>query len=237
MLFIISCDTENALDCFQRTGDIVRQEVEVSDFSRILVNENVEMVLKQEEQTSVVIESGDNLLNEVSAIVEGDQLILSNTNNCSLVRDFNQTKIYVTAPNITEIRSATQFDISSNGVLNYPRLTLSSEEVNDGNINGTFTIDLNSTDLLIRGNNIGSYFIKGNVVNLKIGFFSGTGRFEGDDLIAENIDVFHRGTNKIIINPQQSVIGEIRSTGDVISLNRPPVVDVQEFFTGRLIFN
>ncbi len=240
MLFIISCDSENAIDCFQRTGDLVRQEVEVPDFSRILVNQNVEMVLKQGEQTSIVIETGDNLLNEVSAIVEGDRLVLSNTNDCNFVRDFNQTKIFVTAPNITEIRSASQFDISSDGILTYPELRLLSEDFNEdngGNINGTFTLEVDCENIIVVGNNIASFFVTGRVINLRVGFFSGTGRFEGDKLIAENVDVFHRGTNKIIVNPRESITGEIRSTGDVISINQPPVVDVQEFFTGRLIFN
>ena len=66
---LISCDTENAPDCFQRTGDIVRKEVTVPNFTRILVNPNVEMVLKQGEESSVVIETGDNLINEVTARV------------------------------------------------------------------------------------------------------------------------------------------------------------------------
>jgi hypothetical protein len=42
--------------------------------------------------------------------------------------------------------------------------------------------------------------------------------------------------SKMVVNPQQSIIGSIRSTGDVISLNQPPIVDVEEWFTGRLIF-
>ncbi len=240
MLFIISCDSENAIDCFQRTGDLVRQEVEVPDFSRILVNQNVEMVLKQGEQTSIVIETGDNLLNEVSAIVEGDRLVLSNTNDCNFVRDFNQTKIFVTAPNITEIRSASQFDISSDGTLTYPQLRLLSEdfvEDNEGSVTGTFTIIIENQSLIIVGNNITSFFLSGSTNNLNVNFASGTGRFEGEDLVATNVRLRHRGTNKIIVNPQESITGEIRSTGDVISINQPPVVDVQEFFTGRLIFN
>ena len=58
----------------------------------------------------------------------------------------------------------------------------------------------------------------------------------GRDLIAQTVDIQHRGTNKIIVNPQQLLKGEIRSTGDVISVNRPPVVDVETFYSGRLIF-
>ncbi len=237
---MVSCDSENALDCFQRTGDIIRQEVEVSDFTRILVNPNVELILKEGEVASVVIETGDNLLDEVSAVVEGDRLVLSNSNDCNFVRDFNQTKVFVTSPNITEIRSETQFDISSDGVLRYPSLVLFAEdffENEGGNITGTFTMEIDNEVLTVVGNNIASFFIKGNVETLNVTFASGTGRFEGGELISQDVNIKHRGTNKIIVNPQQSIKGEIRSTGDVISVNTPPIIEVDEFFTGRLIFN
>ncbi|MBQ4803053.1 DUF2807 domain-containing protein [Aquimarina sp. MMG015] len=239
-LCLVSCDSENALDCFQRTGGIIRQEVEVADFTRILVNPNVELILKEGEVASVVIETGDNLLDEVSAAVEGDRLVLSNSNDCNFVRDFNQTKVFVTSPNITEIRSETQFDISSDGVLGYPSLRLLSEDFNEdngGNITGTFIMELDNESLSVVGNNIASFFVKGKVTELYVGFFSGTGRFDGAELISEHVEILHRGTNKIIVNPQQSIKGEIRSTGDVISVNTPPIIEVDEFFTGRLIFN
>ncbi len=238
MMFVAGCDTEDAPDCFQRTGDIIRLEVEVPDFTRILVNPNVELILKQGDSIQVVIETGDNLLNEVSASVEGDRLILNDDNDCAFFRDFNQTKVFVTAPNITEIRSATQFDISSDGMLNYPTLNLASEDFNEdtGTTTGTFNLNVESENINVTGNNIASFFISGRVTNLFVGFFSGTGRFDGENLIAENVRFFHRGTNKIIVNPQQSLSGEIRSTGDVIAVNRPSIVEVQEFFTGRLIF-
>ncbi len=239
VLFVFGCDTENAPDCFQRTGNIIRKEVQVPDFQRILVLPNIEVVIKEGETSAVSIESGDNLIDEVTARVEEGRLILENTNDCNLVRSFNQTKIFVTAPNLTQIRSATQFDISSDGVLAYPNLMLISEdfnEDNDGNTTGTFHIELANTILSVVGNNIASFFISGVTETLNITFASGTGRFEGANLVAENVNIRHRGTNKIIVNPQQSITAEIRSTGDIIAVNKPPVVEVEEFFTGRLIF-
>ena len=238
LICLMGCDTENAPDCFQRTGDILQREVLVEDFTRILVNPNVEMVLKQGEKTSVVIETGDNLIDEVTARVEGDRLILENTNDCNFVRGFNQTKIFVTAPEITEIRSATQFDISSDGVLSYNELSLFSEDFFEdaGYATGIFNLTISSERITVVGNNIASFLIHGKTENLKITFASGTGRFEGADLISQNVQVFHRGSNKIIINPQSSIKGEIRSTGDVICVNKPDIIEVEEFFTGRLIF-
>ena len=43
----ISCDSENASDCFQETGAIVKEEVNVDEFSAITVFENVALVIKQ----------------------------------------------------------------------------------------------------------------------------------------------------------------------------------------------
>lgn len=234
-----SCDSENALDCFQRTGEVVSKKVEVPDFTRIIVNPNVALILKVGTPTSVTLETGKNLLDEVSAIVEGDRLMLSDTNGCNVVRGFNQTKVYVTAPDVTEIRSVTQFDISSDGVLTYPSLSLISEDFSEdtgGNTNGTFHLQVNAESVSIVGNNIASFFIEGTTTSLDVNFASGTGRFEGAGLIAENVTIFHRGANKMIVNPQQSITGEIRSTGDVISVTKPPTVKVEAFFTGKLVF-
>ncbi|MBQ0735057.1 head GIN domain-containing protein [Aquimarina celericrescens] len=237
-LLVIGCDSESASDCFQRTGNIIRQQVAVANFTKILVNPNVELILKEGEITSVIIETGDNLLNEVSATVEDNRLILNDTNDCAFFRDFNQTKIFVTAPNITEIRSATQFDISSDGLLSYPNLSLLSEDFNEdtGTTTGTFHLTVDSQNIAVVSNNITSFFISGRTNDLSVRFFSGIGRFEGGDLIAQNVNIYHRGTNKIIVNPVNSLRGELRSTGDLVSLNRPPVVEIEEFFTGTLIF-
>ncbi|WP_108866458.1 head GIN domain-containing protein [Aquimarina aquimarini] len=238
VFFLFGCDSENASDCFQRTGTIIRKEVEVSDFTRILVNPNIEVVIKQGDSTSIIIETGDNLMNEVSAVVQEGRLILSNTNECGFFRSFNQTKIYITAPHITEIRSGTQFDISSEGVLMYPSLSLLSEDFgeNTETTTGTFNLMVDAESISVVGNNIASFSIKGQAQSLSVNFASGTGRFEGADLVAQHVHVNHRGTNKIIINPQQSIKGQIRSTGDVIAITKPPVVEVEEFFIGKLIF-
>ena len=40
----------------------------------------------------------------------------------------------------------------------------------------------------------------------------------------------------MIVNPQQSLRGIIRSTGDVITLNSPPIIEVEQIYTGQLIF-
>ncbi len=77
-------------------------------------------------------------------------------------------------------------------------------------------------------------FISGTAENLLLESCSGDSRFEGRNLVVQNIQVFHRSSNDMIINPQASVTGEIRSTGNVILVNEPPIVDVKTFYKGRL---
>ena len=164
--------------------------------------------------------------------------MLTDNNNCNYVRDFGITKVFVTTPNLKEIRCSTQFEIKSDGILDFNNMTLISEDFSssDNFAIGDFRLELDVVDLQITSNNLSFFYLSGNVENLNINFAGGNGRFEGENLIAQNVSVFHRGTNDIIVNPQQSITGRILSTGNVISVNQPPIVDVEEVFNGRLIF-
>ena len=237
-ILVFACNSEDALDCFQTAGTIIQHEVSVPDFDRILVNRDIELIIKQDNSFSVVIETGENLLNEVSAEVVGDQLILTDANTCNYVRDYGITKVYVSAPDLREIRTSTQYDISSDGVLPYENLVLLSEDFTvDADFTvGDFRLQVNSENLRITSNNISFFYISGQTTNLNVGFFAGTGRFEGADLIADHVTVSHRSSNDMVVNPQLSLTGVIRGTGNVVSKNQPAFVDIEELYTGRLIF-
>lgn len=237
-VFLFACDSENANDCFQKSGTIITHEIDVSVFTKIKVNRDVELILKEGATQQVTIETGENLLNDVDVSVEDGQLIVTEHNICNFVRDYNITKLYVTSPNITEIISSTQFKISSDGVLNYPSIDLLSEDFNDSSIIavGEFDLQVNTVDIKVVGNNLTTFELSGATENLNVTFAAGDGLFKGANLIANNVMVYHRGTNKLMVNPQNELKGRLVSTGNLISKNQPALVDVQELYTGRLIF-
>jgi hypothetical protein len=239
VIFLFSCNSENAGDCFQKTGEIIQQEVIVSAFTKILVNRDVELIIKQGIEQKVVIETGKNLMNDVEALVIDNKLIITDNNTCNYVRSYGITKVYVTSPNITEIRSSTQYDLSSDGVLTYPSLTLLSEDFNvpDSFTNGNFKLEVDNNYLNITFNNISNGFISGKTNKLSVNFAAGTSRFEGQNLIAQNVILWNRSSNDMIVNPQLSIKGKISGTGNVISLTKPVIIEVEEQYKGRLIFN
>lgn len=235
----LGCRGDNVLDCFQASGDIVRDVVAVPNFTRITVFENVTLVLRQGPEQRVEIETGEFLRPEVSASVEGETLILRDTNDCNFFREYGTTVIYVTAPEIEAIRSSTGFPIRSDGVLAFTSLSLISESFNDPEAettDGSFELDLATQNVSIVANGIAYFKLSGTTDNLNVTIAAGDSRVEAEALVAQDVSLNHRGTNNILINPQQSLTGVIRGTGDVISFTRPPLVDVEELFRGRLIF-
>jgi hypothetical protein len=238
-MYLVSCNSENAPDCFQQAGEILRTEVNLDNFSKITVFQKVELILKQGDVQKVEIETGEFLLNEVTAEVEGDRLILRNGNGCNFLRDYDLTRVYVTSPNITEIRSSTGLPIKSDGILGYSSLRLISESFTEPEAettDGEFDLEMDSENVAVIVNGIAYFKLKGNTGNLSITVAAGDSRIEAENLVADNVILNHRGTNDVEINPQQSISGVIQGTGDVISFNQPTAVDVEELYTGRLIF-
>ncbi len=239
MIFLLfGCDKENAWDCIQTAGPTIEFEVETPFFERVIVNRDIQLFISQADNHSVRVETGENLVGDIEIKVTGDQLQLSDKNSCNFVRDYGLTKVYITTPDLSEIRNSSQYEVRSLQTLNFENLVLNSEDFNDPdsfNV-GDFRLSLNCSRIQVVSNNISSFYLNGTVDQLSIGFFSGDGRFEGAGLEAQRVQVFHRGSNDMIVNPVQSLSGELRSTGNLISINLPPLVDVQEFYTGQLIF-
>ena len=238
-VFFCSCNSENAGDCFQTTGTSIQQEITVLSFDKILVNRDIELIVKEGLEQNVTIETGKNLINDVEAIVLDGKLILTDKNTCNYVRNYGVTKVYVTSPNITEIRSSTQYDVRSDGVLTYPTLTVLAEDYNMPNTftSGNFRLQIDNDNFNLVFNNLSNGYISGKTNNLNLTLAAGTSRFEGANLIAQNVVVWNRSSNDIIVNPQQSLTGQILGTGNVIAVTHPPIVDVQQLYKGRLIFN
>ena len=239
VVFSYSCNNENAPDCLQDAGEISRTEIDVADFSKITVFEKISLIIKQGETQKVEIETGEYLLNDIAAEVQDDRLILRNGNGCNFFREYGLTKVYITSPNITEIRSSTGLPIKSEGALGYASLRLYSESFSDPEAettDGEFDLVLDTGSLAIVVNGIAYFRLIGNTENLNINIAAGDSRIDAENLVANVVSLNHRGTNDIQINPQQSLSGVIRGTGDVISFNQPPIVEIEALYTGKLIF-
>lgn len=239
LVFMASCNSDKGWDCFQTAGEIVQTEVAVDSFTKILVWERTQLFVQQGEEQKVVVETGENLMSDIEVSVTDGRLEIHNNNACNVVRDYGITKVYVTSPNITEIRSSSGLSTESIGVLRFPKLTLLSEDqANEDqyHTDGDFNLNLEVEDLNIVANGLSSFRLNGSATHASFGLYAGDCRIEAASLTVQNLYVYHRSTANMEVNPQQSIKGKIVSLGNVISNNRPPIVEVEELYKGRLIF-
>ena len=239
VLIFTGCNSESSWDCIQSAGTIVQNEVTVPPFTKILVWERTKVFIQQGEEQKVVIETGESLMNDVEVTVTDGRLEIHNNNSCNLVRDYEITKIYITSPNITEIRSSTGYLIESIGVLRYPSLTLLSEDQQNEDqyhIDGDFKLNLDVQSLSVVANGLSKFYLKGSATNTNFGLYAGDCRIFAENLTVQNLYVYHRSTGEMVVNPQLAIRGKIVSLGNVISKNRPAIVEVEELYRGKLIF-
>lgn len=239
LVILFSCGEDRGPGCFDKEGVIIEREIEVTTFSRIAVFERVQLFIQEGAEYRVVLETGVNLLDEIEITVEGDLLSLRDNNNCNLFRDYDVTKVYVTAPNITEIRNSSSLEIASIGELNYPEIDLYSENFENDNefyINGDFNLNVNSNTIRVISNGYSTFTLRGNVNRAFFNLFSGDTRVLAENLNLNFLHLYHRSSANMVVRPLESIKGEIVSVGNVIALHHPPIVEVEELFEGRLIF-
>lgn len=237
----LGCDSEKAGDCFQASGTIVEEEFVVRAFNAIQVWERVQLIISQGDIQAVWVETGENLLNEIQVKVEDSILKISNRNSCNYVRDYGVTKVFVTIPrdNITIINSSGH-TVENRGPLRFKEMSLISEDPENTDLyhhDGDFRLDeLDLENLSIQANGLSRFYLSGKVGFGIFSLYDGDVRVEAEGLEILTLQLFHRSTNKMIVNPQRAIRGIITGLGDVIAKNRPPIVEVEEIFTGKLIF-
>jgi len=239
LIGFISCNSESASDCFQTEGTIIQEEFNLGLFTKIRIEDDVTLILKQASEQKIIIETGENLLGDVAVFIENETLIIQDNNGCNFLRDYGVTKAFINVPNLTEIRNSSSEKVIGEGLLQFPELKLvsnSTGNIEDTNKNGDFILQLECDNLIVNANGQSVFYISGSSNKARINFGDEWPRFEGENFIINDLTVFQRSATIMKVNPLEKITGEIRGTGNVISVHRPPIVEVEEFFSGTLIF-
>ncbi len=240
-LLLLFANCEKPIDCVKSSGPNKSRIYEGFTFTKLLVNKNIRVVITQGNTYKVEVQTGENLINDIEVTLADDWLTLSDNTTCNWVRDYGETVVYITAPNLTDIYSKTGDDIISNGVLTYPNLHLVLMDNYDGfsgSGTGDIILKVDSERIYIENNEIGRFYLTGSTDNLQVNFYEGGGVFHGENLYAGNIGLYHRGSNDMYIRPMNSLDGDLYNVGNVNCYSRPLAenVHVREHYRGRLIY-
>lgn len=231
LTILAACDSANAPDCLKTSGEITETLIGLEEFTSLQVNQEFEVILEQSLTQEVVLVTGENLVDEITFDIIDKKLTISDKNSCDWVRDYNYPKVIIRHPGLSAIRQNGGGSITASDTLIIDELLLISEYST-----GIFDLRLRCDKLAIVNNDLSNYHLTGETNTLDVGFYSGDGRFEGADLIANSVNIFHRGTNDIIVNATERLTGRILATGDIIYVgNEPNIIDVSDENRGSLI--
>ncbi len=237
--FIVFNFTHCNKECLADYGNWIEQEFEVEPFSNITVYSGIELHIIDGSSQKVIVKTGENRLDQLTFKIYGETLEITTEEECIYNANYEPIKVYITHPSLFNLRNAGSYPIFSENTLTYPQLTLISENFQNlaySNI-GDFQVSVDNDRLNVISNGVSNFFIQGKTHTLSLGYYSGSGKFEGQNLMAQHVEVFHRGENTLKIFPVQSLIGNIYSVGNLLSFNHPDTVNITQHYTGKLIFN
>ena len=233
VLSLFSCTK----DCMEKPGNIITQEVTVPFFDKIIAGSGIQLSIEENPNQSIHITTGENRMDQVYYEVQDSTLFIEADNLCMLSSSYDPIRVFVKSPLISVIRNASENPITSQGVLTYPDITLWVEDDESNYLNvGDFNLQLDNQKVHVISNGIGNTHLTGQTEQLIVSYYNGIGKFEGKDLQAKQVFIFHRGENTISVNPTESLQGDIYSIGNLLSYSHPPIVHVTEHYEGRLIF-
>ena len=232
-------------DCFKGNGNQITRTFPLDSFSTIKVYDGVGLVVKEGPNYEVKITTSDHIIDDLDIKRNGKMLIVQDNSTCNIARDYGQTTVFVTIPDGTilpliqelELHCKTEQKIRSEGVLHSPIIRLFSiGDDGDGAGTGDFHLAIDNGQFVVESNNVSNFYINGHCNEMLLNFYFGNGRFYGQNLQVENIKVYHRGSNDMMVYPVQKIEGTIFATGNVVLENVPPIIDVEEVFRGRVIY-
>lgn len=226
------CDDENAFDCVKTVGSITSYELKVSEISAVEVIGDIQVTIENGVEQRITLTTGENLYPKIDFEVIDGKLFVTDNNKCSWVRKYGNSKLIIKSDNIASIKNSGSRDVRSVGTYNFTgELTLTSQ-----NTSGDYHLNVNGGQLNISSNKVSNFYITGNLNQLNVGFYSGQGRFEGKNLTVNSVNVFHRGSNDIIVNPVHSLSGSIESYGNIVVYGMPDAVEIEQNGVGQVIY-
>ena len=215
-----SCKKENMGDCFKGTGKIITQKRSIEhSFNRIDVEDNISVILTQDNNYSVIVEAGENLIDLIETDFEANILTLRNNNKCNWMRSYDKpVRVRISLPELISFQYRSSGNVTSTNTFTIDSTNI---EVWDGSGNVQINVDCRVAVYAIH-TGPGDLTIKGKT-GVSYVWNSGNGFFYGKDLETGYTFITNKGTGDCIVNAEVELGATILHTGDIYYYGNPAV--------------
>lgn len=207
----------NPFECVKRTGDVQRQVREVGKFEKIVVEDNIELVLTNDSSTQISIEAGANLIGQIGTKLTGTTLLVQNKNRCNWARSAEQPiRVWVGGQALDFIQLMGVGSLVSNEMIQHrrPLFKISSENV------AAIRLQMSGSSLDLFTQSSQLITLQGTWQQSKIEV-RGFGKVWLEGLQVQQMEAIHNGLNEVRIFPVQRLQASLSNKGNLYLYNEP----------------
>ena len=236
LLFIVlslvwnSCSKTDPTDCFTATGPDVTQKRSAAAFRRIILHDNVNLVLTQDSSYSVVVKAGEKIISKIKTNIKDGTLEIFNENTCNWVRDFErEITVYAHINILNDIEYRGSGDITATNLIKQDSLMLNvwegagKIELEIDNYRNYIYFHIGTADIHYRG--------KAHLNYLSVMSF---GPVYAHNLRTKFTYLTAGGSNNSYVNASVELHAHLSSIGNVYYAGQPQIF-VNQTSTGKLL--
>ena len=232
LIFAVSACKKMGFDnCFRNTGEIILQEREANEIHYVLLENNVNLVVKQDTAPSLRVEAGENIIDKVITEVNGSNLYIRNENNCNWMRSYeNEITVYLGIGKLDSLDYRGSGDVSSQNTIRNDSINIS---VWEGSGTIEMSLDVDKSSLNLHYGTVDMHFKgKSNVTYI---YASSYGPVYCENLDSKFTYVNNRGTNDCYVRASVALEVTIEYLGNIYYYGTPAIVKENVTAEGELI--
>lgn len=226
-----SCGEDASLNCMKNTGKVISELREVNDFTEVVVERRIEVLLVPDNQNYVVITAGENLMSGIETTFENGKLTIQNKNKCNWLRSYKiPVKAEIHFKKLSRITNYGTGTIKTLSPIVNDSLIIefwnsaSSAEIEVNNSFVSTIQHVGPTDITLTGKT-DQFFVYGNDLAYLV----------ADSLKADVAVVYWLSQKDVSVQANQFMLSEIESDGNVYWSGTGEVVKNISKGKGRLI--
>ena len=228
-MFLCSCDKDHLNDCLKGTGSIITETRQASDFNRVDVYNNVNVIITQDSINTIMVEAGKHIIYGITTEISDGVLTIRNENKCNWVRSYSTTiAVYVHVKKLTIIQHHGSATISSSNSIECGTVDLNVWS------SGDIKLAVEADNIYSRQHStVGDMALTGHSTYCYI-YNNGNAFTYETGLQVEQADIEQRGTGDVSVTVNRNMHVSIHESGNVYYSGNPEITS-SVTGSGRLI--
>ncbi len=219
IIYILTLALLGSCATFDLGNEPAEEARKQSFYNSVEVNDDIELVLSNETNTTVIVETVTGLLDGIKTELKDSMLILNNKNLMAELSSYDDIKRVIVP--VGHLDSLNIHYKSSGGIDCKEQIKIKHLELKIWKGTGLLNLNLDAYSLYV-DENYGTvdFSTNGNVSNCRL-VTKSYGLFDCRNLTLANCWVSHAGINNIYVSPKKFLSAQIKSMGNIYYLGNP----------------